>query len=319
MKRKWWIAIIIGLSLIPLSLLKLNAEEIIQLSMDTVNTANEHLDNAEVDIDLLDALAPSPATYSIDNGAAYRLRGKWNNLNYEALEDIALNKDTTYQIDAISGEVIAESTPGSNKVNLIFEPIQIEAAVTDQVGQHLEFGQVSLDASATWQDSPCVFTIANGGSSQVLGKWLATNSLEKSIAIFKDTTYWIDALSGEMRSRRTPDINKINFVYNMTPSEVMITTKDSLVNNQTVYFVQLFEQFDLAAAEVASALASHNENQPIAAVGYLKNAQVYLQGFINRIQAELDASLIDADLADKTIQQAKVLISYLEQLKSDYR
>ncbi len=292
--------------------------EIIQLNVDTVNSAGQYLENGEVGISSVGRLNNSPSFYPVASGEAYMIQGKWGGVSYEATDDLIVNKDTAYSIDAVTGVMNSQATPGINKINLIFEPIQVEVAVTDQIGKNLKYTQVTIDNRATWQNSPQVYIIANGGYFYIASQWISTYSKDKPLTIFKNNTYWIDASTGEMRTQYTPGLNKINFVFKVSPSDVMSTTKDYLAAGQTISFLQFFDDFDSAARKVYEASDVYTARKITAAVNLLKEAQRHLQSFINEIQSQVEMSNIDSELGKKATSQAKILICYLEELKNEY-
>jgi hypothetical protein len=316
MNRKLWIfVVILGIFFISVSEVK---AKVIQVNVDTVNPAGQHLENGEVGINSVGSLGVSPSFYRIKDGEMYGIQGKWGGLTYETNEDLVICKDTTYSIDAITGVINSQITPGVNKINLVFDPIQVEVAVTDQTGKNLKYSQVTIDNRTTWQNSPQVYIIANGGYFYISGQWIVTYSKDKPLTIFKNTTYWFDASTGDMRTQYTPGVNKINLVFKISSADVMMAVKDYLSIGQTISFLQFFDDFDNAVRKVSEASDMYTARKMTAAVNLLEEAQRYLQSFINEIQSQVEINNISSELGKKTVNQAKILICYLEEVKSGY-
>ena len=189
--------------------------EPIDVTIDTVDTSGEHLDGAVATTSF--PWAAAPTTFSMANGGEIWVGGKWGNLLYSlcGVSEFQIFKGITYSVDALSGEVTeANSTDGSTKINMVFEPIDVTIDTTDQLGQHLENGQVGLHWGGLLDPSPSTYTIANGASFTPDGAWGGVRTPSGDVInIFKDTTYWIDALTRNVTTESTPGINKVNIVF----------------------------------------------------------------------------------------------------------
>jgi hypothetical protein len=192
--------------------------ELIQVTVDSVDQNGLHLDGAWVN----GWTESTPYVFSLTNGGSTNLGVYWGGLPCNPILP-AVNKDTTYTIDALSGQVTTQSTPGVNKINVVYEPIQMTVDYVNQNGVH-------LDGGWNGQSTPAVFTIANGGSTGFGGYWGGLPTVTATMYnLHKDTTYWVDALSGQITTQSTPGVNKINVVYE--PIQVTIDT----VNQNSIH------------------------------------------------------------------------------------
>jgi len=171
----------------------------------------------------------SPITYVQADGGSNRFYGRWGGLSTGWTGYLEVHKDTTYSIDALSGEISSETTTGVNKVNIVFEPLEVTVTTVDPEGDPLD-GSVRVISPYTRQDSPLTYEQANGGRNRFYGLWggLAIGWTDY-VVIQKGTTYTIDAGTGEITSESTEGVNKVNIVFE--PIEVTLEAVDQYGNS----------------------------------------------------------------------------------------
>jgi hypothetical protein len=200
-------------SLVLLSTLAgVNAQETIQVTVATVDMDGSSLEG-QVHVNVPPYVwQNSEHTYELVNGGFKQFSGSWGGLGSGAVS-FECFKDTTYSIDALTQELTRASTPGVNRVNIVFEPIQVTMATVDMDGSSLE-GQVHVNVPPyVWQNSGYNYELANGGFKQFSGSWGGLGSGAVSFECFKDTTYSIDALTQELTSQTTLGTNRVNIVF----------------------------------------------------------------------------------------------------------
>jgi len=203
-----------------------------------------------------------PYTYQQADGGQIAFAAQWGGLNTNWIGVPRLVKDRTYTIDALSREVTSESTPGVNKVYIVFEPIEVTAAIVDK-GSNLPDAKVSVlvynYATYYTQDTPFTYEQANGGkivfAAQSGGSsmgWVALPSL------LKDMTYTIDALTAEVVSRSTPGVNLVNIVFaTIIPATVDIDPDVLELKSEgksVTCYIELLEGYDVVQIDVTTIL-----------------------------------------------------------------
>ncbi len=205
------------------------------------------------------------------------------------------------------------------------EIIQVTYDTTDQLGQHLEGGYIRHEVGGTPFASPAIFTVANGANSSLIGEWGGVYSARpaSSITVFKDTTYWIDALTANVRTESTPGVNKVNIVFEQSPAEVATNTQNIITNEITsVTTFQSGEQnslttkLDVTKDKIAEATRIYEAGNINKAISLLNTAQKTLSAFINEAQAKINSGQITQDVGAGIIASANELIGYIEELKS---
>jgi hypothetical protein len=202
----------------------------IQLIVDTVDQQEQHIDGQVV---TQTGLQNSPVTLWTINGSTNFIPANPLNIPGQgalgstfSIEAIA--KDTTYWFDARTKQIVrTESTPGVNKINFMYETMNINVDTVDQQEQHIS-GQVVTQTGL--QNSPATLWTINGSTNFIPANPLnipgqgALGSTFSIEAIAKDTTYWFDARTKQIvRTESTPGVNKINFMY-----ETMNITVDTV-------------------------------------------------------------------------------------------
>ena len=190
-----------------------SAQDLIEVTVDAVDQQDQHLDGATIYIDDVVGSPLVPYVITIANGGDVGYTVGWGGTQSYAV--VPVLKDNTYWIDALTNQTIkTESTPGVNKVNVVFEPIQVTVDAVDQEDQHLEGANIYVGPGQ--EPVPYSFTMANGGSMGFTVIWGGLNSFAhlNSQTILKDNTYWVDALTNQtIRTESTPGVNKVNVVF----------------------------------------------------------------------------------------------------------
>jgi hypothetical protein len=200
--------------------------EPIQVTIDAVDQNGVHLNGAWAN----GWTEHAPIVFTVANGGTTNLMVYWSGLGCSPILPV-VNKDTTYRIDALTGQVTSQSTPGVNKINVVFEPIQVTVNVVDPSGVDavdnwgVHIGNAGLNEwSGNPTHAPAAFTAANGGSFSVGTNWGGLISGAALPAVFKDTTYTCDALTGQITSQLTPGVCVVNVVYE--PIQVTVNVVD---------------------------------------------------------------------------------------------
>ncbi len=199
----------------------------IVVTFDTTDRTGRHLVASPLDAGAISGLGGSPATLTMANGGKFNTYSSWGG-SASPYVLLTINKDTTYWVDSPTGAVTSESTPGVNKVNFVFEPIDVVFDTTNQMGQHLNGGAIfGLGGS------PATLTMANSGKCNTYASWGRTASAFVSLVINKDTTYRVEPPNGTVNSISTPGVNKVNFVFvaNTAPAANAGADQAVYVNN----------------------------------------------------------------------------------------
>ena len=179
--------------------------EPIQVTIDTVNQNGVHLDGYVYGFS-----NPAPYVATVANGGGLGLYAYWGGLScYPTLS--VINKDTTYTVDALTGQVTSQSTPGVCVVKVVYEPIQVTFDTVDQHGVHLS-GPLVNTGSFYLEGTPYVFAVAKGGGCGFVVDWNGI-SCWLVLPVVKDTTYSIDAVTGHITTQSSIGVCKINVVY----------------------------------------------------------------------------------------------------------
>ena len=111
--------------------------------------------------------------------------------------------------------VTSISTPGVNRVEIVFEPITLTVATVDTAGNPLD-GQVAIfPPEFTPSPSPQSRTVENGATDlQFAGSFGGLSSGFVGVApVLKDTTYRINAVTHAVTSISTPGVNRVEIVF----------------------------------------------------------------------------------------------------------
>ena len=171
--------------------------------------------------------ATGSGTWTIPNGATVRFAGTWGGLGSGVTPYMTLDADTTYRMDALTHAVTNAATPGANRIEIVFEPIQVTGVTIDLNGSALggKVGRQVQGHGHTTAPSPHVWTMANGGLVTRGGDWGGLSSPGSGyLPVFKDTAYTTDALTGTMSEQSTPGQTRIEFVFE--PIQVTGVTVD---------------------------------------------------------------------------------------------
>ncbi len=232
----------IFVSMVLLSTLGIvNAQELIDVTVVTVDQYDDPVDGkvaVEVGDDAMIG-GNSPFTYEQSDGDQAHFAGGWGALNLDWIPGryswMTISKDMTYTIFASTKEVIPASSPGINRIKIVFESIPVTVATVDQDGNPLDGGawvQKNSGMGAFGRlggPLPFCYEQANGGAVEFNTGWGALDSgLIPSdyslMRIYKDTTYKINALTQEVEIISTPGVSKVNFVFE--PILVTLATLD---------------------------------------------------------------------------------------------
>ena len=226
------ISLCVGL-LLTSSISNASAEELIAVTLDTVDQLDNHLDGQVTKfVDLPNT--NSPATVTGENGSVFIISGSWGGLQPPGSHwvYVTVEKNHTYWVDAASGLITGEAeTDGTTKVNFVFEPIDVVVDAIDQAGNHLDASRVIGGGDASWYDTPHAYSIANGASTSFYVNWNGRQS-SRVLTIMKGNTYLIDALTNEIIGEAPSENNeetKVNFVFE--PIDVVVDAIDQAGNH----------------------------------------------------------------------------------------
>ena len=231
-----------------------SAQDLIQVTLGNTDQLGQPLEGGLVTLAGGGvAMDGNPFTYTIANGGATYPRGQWGGVLSPQI-GLTVWKDTTYGVDALTGAVTTETTPGVNRVNFVFEPVEVTVDSVDQLGQHLEGGSIYLGDDVPQPSVPYTFAMANGGEMGFYVEWGGLAS-DVVLAAPKDTTYWVDALTNEtIESESTPGTNQVNFVFE--PIQVTVDVVDRL--GQHLEGVLIYLEDDIPQPSVPFVLAMAN-------------------------------------------------------------
>jgi uncharacterized repeat protein (TIGR01451 family) len=174
--------------------------------------------------------SPSPQqTSAITFGRNYQVVGAYNGLE-GVIVDRVINKDITYRVDALTRTVTEISTPGVNRIEFVFELMNMTLDTVDTSGNHLDgivrfygYNHPRNHLFTPGSPSPSSAIVSNGGTFQIAGSYNGLDGVITSIALYKDITYRVNALTRTVTEISTPGINKIEIVF-----ELMNLTLDTV-------------------------------------------------------------------------------------------
>ena len=160
----------------------------------------------------------SPDSYQQANGGGATFIGGWRGLSV-SLVPVAISRNTTYTINALTRVVTSEPTENVTAVNIMFDPIEVTVAMVDWNGDPL-YGWLAVQNTSGFCSIPRIteshsvtYVQANGGGVNCYAQWSGLDSGWFGVGITKDTTYWINALTKQATSEWTPDTNKVNLFF----------------------------------------------------------------------------------------------------------
>ena len=182
-----------------------------QITVDTVDGQGNHLSGGEVFVENITDWVSSP--YSFDSSKTTRMYyGRWGDLSLEVIKNFQVIKNKTYHINALTGDMVEESTVGLTQVLFEYNPATITADTIDIASYDHVDGQVKIDG-ATWVDTPYTFSANNSISNTYYGKFL---DLEASTTIAAEiaNVYRVNAETGDTDiSSSADDSIKIEFMF----------------------------------------------------------------------------------------------------------
>ena len=212
----------------------ITALSMIDVTIDTVDPLGNHLEDGVVGYEYPTYL-DTPYTLTMPNGghlnvfAQMRLPNSWAGTAFwtNAIAPNGITKDTTYWVDGITHELInTEITPGTTKVNVVFEMIDVVVDAVDQAGNHLDGSRVIRGGGASWYDTSHVYKVANGANASFYVNWNGRQG-SRVLTLLKGFTYSVDALTNELIDESpsaNPAETKVNFVFE--PIEVIVDAVD---------------------------------------------------------------------------------------------
>jgi len=219
----------------------------IPISVCAVDTEGSELSSATVTLHALGGAvwtATGSGTWSVVEGASAQFGGRWGGLDSGNSAYMTMEGGRTIRMIALSGEITTLITPGTNRIEIVFEPIQVSGVTLDLDGNPLA-GKVSYDVQKyPWvtAEAPCSWTMANGGVVSRYARWGGLRSAESGYTrIFKDTTYTTDALTGAMTETFTPGVTRLEFMFeSIQVHGVALDPEGNLLAGDVSYDVQKY-------------------------------------------------------------------------------
>lgn len=191
------------------------AQDRVELTVASVDTSGGQL-NGSLYVGLNTGggySATGSGTWTINESLHINITAKWGGLRF-VTGYLDVPKDTTIRFDARTGERVSLTTPGIHRIEIVYEPIQVVGLTTDLEGAALP-GTVVYKVQHPGRSgrSPLAWTMANGGTVNWYAYWGGLRSPTPSTVIHKDTTYFMDALTGERREQFSPGATECRVLF----------------------------------------------------------------------------------------------------------
>jgi len=192
-------------------------------------------------IGLLHEWVSSPDSYTQPEGDSAWVAAVWGGLKLNSVTVGEIYSDTTYSVDAITRTVSSTITPGTTKIQVVYEPVDVILIMQSGTGSPLS-GRASVNGHGGtgfglgWVYPTVTYKQARTAEIQFSAIWggLNTGAFDW-ISINEDTSYILDSVTKAIASFATPGLCVVSLVFEPMEVEVRLVSDLGVSMNGMIY------------------------------------------------------------------------------------